>query len=328
VTEQDIRALETDGKVKRAITVYSPTSGVVTERAAYHHGTFVDPSKDLFTIVDLSHVWILGEVYETDLPLVKVGQPATVELPYSAGGRGLRGRIDFIYPFLDPKSRTVQIRMSFPNPDLQFKPEMFVNITIATSAGRHVLVPQDAVMNTGTEQYVFIDKGNGYVQPRQVVIGSDAGEMIGIEQGLKSGERVVTGANFIVDAESRLKGAFAGMGAPASGPETGSATAPKQTLTADVIAPKTAKTGINPIRVLVKDASGKPIVGAEVEVTLFMPKMGSMAAMTSKATLSDAGQGVYTGQLEFLMAWTWQTTITVRRNGAVIGTAETSITAR
>ncbi|MCU1326924.1 MAG: Cation efflux system protein CusB [Bryobacterales bacterium] len=215
VTEQDIRSLETEGKAKRAITVYSPVSGVVMERAAYHHGTFVDSSKDLFTIVDLSQVWIIGEVYETDLPFVRVGQVAEVKLPYSAGSR-MRGGIDFIYPFLDPKTGTVQVRMTFANPGQQLKPEMFANITVAVSGGRQVTIPQDAVMDTGTEQYVFIDKGNGYVQPRQVKVSAGSGERVGISQGLEAGERVVTGANFIVDAESRLKGAIAGMGAPAT----------------------------------------------------------------------------------------------------------------
>src|SRR5205085_7297480 len=214
----EIQSLEKEGKVKRAIAVNSPITGVVMERAAYHHGTFVDPTKDLFTNVDLSHVWVLGELYETDLPLVRTGQAAEIELPYSGGGRKIRGRVDFIYPFLDPKSRTVQVRMEFPNPNLSLKPEMFTNITMSASIGRQVLIPQDALMDTGTEQYVFIDKGNGYVQPRKVKVSAEAGERVGIQEGLRAGERVVTGANFVVDSESRLKGAFAGMGAPSQAP--------------------------------------------------------------------------------------------------------------
>ncbi len=325
VTDEDIQSLETEKKVKRAITVYSPVTGVVMERTAYHHGTFVDPTKDLFTIVDLSRVWVLGEVYETDLPFIRTGQSAEVELPYSGGGRTIRGRVDFIYPFLDPKSRTAQARMEFPNSDLSLKPEMFVNIRMSVSAGRQVLVPQDAVMNTGSEQYVFIDKGDGYVQPRQVKVSAEAGEKVGIQQGLKPGERVVTGANFVVDSESRLKGAFAGMGAPSQAPK---AAGTNQSIAVEVLDPKTAKSGTNAIRLRVRDTAGNPITGAQVEVTLFMPKMGSMAPMTSKATLTESERGVYAGQIEFLIAWTWQTTVTVRKNGNVVGVAETSITAR
>ena len=331
VSDREIQSLETEGKVKRAITVYSPITGVVMERTAYHHGTFVDPSKDLFTIVDLSQVWVLGEVYETDLPLIRPGQTAEVELPYSGGGRTIRGRVDFVYPFLDPKSRTVQVRMQFQNPTLSLKPEMFTNITMSVSLGRQVVIPQDALMDTGAEQYVFIDKGDGYVQPRLVKVSVEAGDQVGIQQGLQPGERVVTGANFIVDSESRLKGAFAGMGSP-SKPSAGSASAGStqtgQPISLVVVEPKTAKTGMNAIRLLMKDASGKPITGAQVEVTLFMPQMGSMAPMTSKATLTESGNGIYAGQIEFQMAWTWQTTVIVRKNGNVIGVAQTSITAR
>jgi RND family efflux transporter MFP subunit len=326
VTDEDIRSLEADGKVKRAITVYSPITGVVMERAAYHHGTFVDPTKDLFTIVDLSHVWILGEVYETDLPLIRTGQAAVVELPYSGGGRKISGRVEFIYPFLDPKTRTVQVRMTFANPDLSLKPEMFTNITMSAALGRQVLIPQDALMDTGSEQYVFVDKGNGYVQPRKVTVSTAAGDKVGIQEGLKAGERVVTGANFIVDSESRLKGAFAGMGSPSQAPAPAPGTT--QSISVEVLEPKTAKTGTNAIRLLVKDASGKPITGAQVDVGLSMPQMGAMAPMSSKATLTESGNGVYAGQVEFLMAWTWQTTVTVRKNGAVVGVAETSLTAR
>jgi len=183
------------------------------------------------------------------------------------------------------------------------------------------------VMDTGTEQYVFIDKGDGYVQPRKVKASAEAGEKIGIEQGLKSGERVVTGANFIVDSESRLKGAFAGMGAPSQSPSTAGGAA-KQTISVEVLDPKTAKTGMNPIRLLVKDASGNPITGAQVDVGISMPQMGAMPPMSSKATLTESGSGVYSGQIEFQMAWTWQTTVTVRKNGTLIGIAQTNITAR
>jgi len=326
VTDQEIQRLESEGKIKRAIPVYSPVNGVVTERAAYHHGTFVDPSKDLFTIVDLSHVWVLGEVYEADLPLIRAGQPAEIGLPYSGGGK-LRGRVSFVYPFLDPKNRTVQVRMEFANPNFALKPEMFTNITMDVSLGRQVLVPRDAVMDTGTEQYVFIDKGNGYVSPRKVKVSAEAGDQVGIEQRLKAGERVVTGANFIVDSESRLKGALAGMGPPSHAP-AGSAAAPAQTISVEVLEPKTAKTGMNQIRLALKDPSGNPITGAQIDVQLFMPQMGSMPPMTSKATLNESGTGVYAGQIEFQMAWTWQTTVTARKDGKVVGVAQTNITAR
>src|SRR5260370_1517864 len=241
VTDQEIQRLETEGKMKRAIAVYSAVRGVVMERAAYPHGTFVDPSKDLFTIVDLSRVWVLGEVYETDLPFIRTGQAAEIELPYSGGGKKIGGRVDFIYPFLDPKSRTVQIRMEFANPNLSLKPEMFTNISMSVSVGRQLLLPQDAVVDTGSVQYVFIYKGDGYVQPRRVKGSAEADEKVGIEEGLKPGERVVTGANFVVDSESRLKGAFAGMGSPSQA-RAATGTGSKQAITVVVLDPQTHQT--------------------------------------------------------------------------------------
>lgn len=147
-----------------------------------------------------------------------------------------------------------------------------------------------------------------------------------IERGLREGERVVTGANFIVDSESRLKGAFAGMGSPSAASQPSQANA-SQAISVEVLEPRSAKTGINPMRLLVKDANGKPITGAQVDVGLFMPQMGSMAPMRSNATLSEVGNGVYTGRIEIQMAWTWQTTVTVQKNGSVVGVARTSVTA-
>ncbi len=327
VSSDEIRDLETSGKIKRAITVNSPVSGVIVDRAAYHHGTFVDPSKDLFTIVDLSRVWVLAEIYESDLQFVKKGQAADVELPYAHNGPALRGRVDFVSPFLDPKTRTVQVRIEFSNPNLMLKPEMFTNVRINVALGRQVLVPRDAVMDTGTEQYVFIDLGNGYIQPRLVRVSAAGEDKAGIVSGLKAGERVVTAANFVIDSDSRLKGAFADMGKPSTRP-AGQALSAAQTITVDVLEPTTAKTGMNAIRLRVKDAAGNPIGGAQVDVSLLMPPMGSMPPMTSRTTLAESGGGVYTGQIEFQMAWTWQTTVTARRNGTVIGIAKTSITAR
>ena len=331
VTDADVQRLETEGTVKHAITVSSPVNGVVMERAAYHHGTFVDPQKDLYTIVDLSHVWILGEVFESDLPFVKTGQTAEIELPYDTNRRTLRGRVDFILPFLDPKTRTAQIRMQFANPAMALKPDMFANVRLQVNLGRQLVVPQDAVMNTGTEQYVFIDRGDGYVEPRKVTLGPQTGEQASILAGLKTGERVITAANFLIDSESRLKGAFADMGKPAASrvnTAPNKPPAPTQNLSIEILEPKAAKTGSNPVRVMVRDNTGKPVTGAEVQLSIFMPQMGSMPPMTARAALKDAGNGIYIGQIDIPMAWTWQTTITVSRAGATLGATQTTITAR
>ncbi len=326
LTPGQIETLEKRGEVSRTVTVFSPVQGVVTERAVYHHGRTVTPEIDLYTIVDLSSVWILAQVYEYELPHVHVGQAAEAVLPYDPERKPLKGKVTFVQPFLDPATRTVQVRMEFPNPDLALKPETFVNVLLRQELGPRLVVPRDAVMDTGVHQYVFVDKGDGYLEPREVRAGPEVAEGRIIAEGLREGERVATAANFILDSESRLKGAFDAMTrpSPGEGPSAGSGAR----LTAEVITdPSPAKVGRNMVRVRVKDAGGRPITDAEVEIRLFMPQMGAMAPMEARATLAPAG-GEYVGDVEIPMAWTWTATITVRRGGRIVGAAETSITAR
>src|SRR5437867_3751345 len=187
IAASDIDALEKRGEIKRALAIYSPVNGIVTERQAYHHGRYVTPDMDLYTLVDLSTVWALGEVYESDLSLVKIGQMAEVELPYSAERNRRRGKIVFISPILDPKTRTVEVRLEFANPDLSLRPGLFVNFKLNFALGQRLVVPADAVLDTGTLQYVFVDKGEGYFEPRMVKVGAKTAEYYSIESGVKSG---------------------------------------------------------------------------------------------------------------------------------------------
>ena len=147
-----------------------------------------------------------------------------------------------------------------------------------------------------------------------------------IQSGLSAGERVVTSANFILDSESRLKGAFANMGLP-SQPQISSAPSPSQNLQVDIMEPRVAKVGKNSVRLMVRDAAGNP-VDADVDVTLFMPQMGSMAPMTSRARLRPMKPGEYQGEVDVPMAWTWQTTISVRKGDKLMGSVQTTLTAR
>jgi len=327
IREEDIERLEKEGKVRRTLTIYSPVNGLVTERAAFHHGRFVNPEMDLYKLVDLSTVWILGDIYEYELPYVKNGQSVEIEFPYASETKSLRGNVTYLYPYLDPKTRTAQVRMEFRNPGFQLKPDMFVNLKIKVNLGASLAVPEDAVLDTGTEQYVFVDKGGGYLEPRPVKVGSEAMGYIAIQSGLSAGERVVTAANFILDSESRLKGAFANMGTPDQ-KQISSASGPAQNLRVEIIEPKAAKVGQNSIRLMVSDAAGDPITDADVDVTLFMPQMGSMAPMTSKASLRPMKPGEYQGTVEIPMAWTWQTTVSVKKGGKPIGSVQTTLTAR
>lgn len=324
VTEDEIHALDTEGRVKRAITVFAHMGGVVTQRTAYHHGMYVTPEMELYTLVDLSSVWVLGDIYESDLAYVHAGQQAVIEFPYGAHARRA-GRIEFIYPFVDPKTRTAQVRINFSNADLALKPDMFVNLSLGVRLPAGPAIPEDALLDTGTEQYVFIDKGNGYFEPRLVKAGTQAEGFYAIESGLHAGERVVTGANFLIDSESRLKGALANMGKPKE--QVSGVKGQVSGVAVEVLEPKEAKVGANEMRLRVRDASGFPVDGAEVEVALFMPAMGSMQAMSSRATLKPAASGEYAGSVDVPLAWTWQTTMTVRKGGQTLGAVQTSLTA-
>ena len=327
IRDEDIERLEREGKVRRTLTIYSPVSGLVTERAAFHHGKFVNPEMDLYKLVDLSTVWILGDIYEYELPYVKANQPVEIDFPYASETKSLRGKLTYLYPYLDPKTRTAQVRMEFPNPGFQLKPEMFVNVKIKVNLGTSLAVPEDAVLDTGTEQYVFVDKGEGYLEPRPVKVGGEAMGYVAIQSGLSAGERVVTAANFILDSESRLKGAFANMGTPDQ-KQISTATGPTQNLRVEIMEPKVAKVGQNSIRLMARDATGNPVTDADVEVSLFMPQMGSMAPMTSKASLKPIKPGEYQGEVVIPMAWTWQTTVSVKKGGKPMGSFQTTLTAR
>ena len=325
VSSGEIDEIEKTGKTRRALTVYSPVNGVVTQRAAYHHGTYVTPEQEIYTIVDLSTVWLLADVYEKDMPFIHAGQKVSIEFPYG-DRRTMNATIDFFYPYLDPNTRTGQVRIQLSNPRSEFKPDQFVNVVIRTQEQEALTVPNDAVLNTGEKQYVFLDLGTGYFEPREVETGIQTPEGIAIEKGLKEGERVVTAANFLLDSEARLRGVLENMGKPSKQQTVQQGAAGN--LQIQVLQPKTAKTGDNTFEVSVKDPSGNPVTGAEVEVSLFMPQMGNMPPMSSKGTLLDRGNGMYSGTVQIQMAWTWEATIVVRKSGKILGSTKINITAR
>jgi len=326
LTASQIQALERDGKVSRTVTVFSHVNGVVTERMAYHHGRTVTPDMDLYTIVDVSRVWVQASVYEYEAPFVSVGQAAEITLPYEAEQKLLRGRVSFIAPFVDPKTRTIQVRLEFPNPKLDLRPEAFVNVVLRRDLGKRLVVPNDAVLDTGARQYVFVDEGDGYLEPREIKVGPEVAAGRVIAGGLDEGERVATAGNFILDSESRLKGALDAMGRPVPAEaQSGSAS----TITAEVTTdPTPAKVGRNRIRAVIKDASGQSVRGAEVSIRLFMPQMAGMAQVDVRGLLKPTGGGTYEGQVEIPIAWSFETTFTVRKGGQIVGTAQTTITSR
>jgi membrane fusion protein, copper/silver efflux system len=204
ITDSQIKRIEESGRPIRTLAVYSPVSGYVVERMALQ-GMRVMPGEKLFDIADLSTVWIVADIFEFDLPSIKLGQTATISLS-NMPGREFTSKIDYVYPTLSAETRTAKIRFSIPNPGEQLKPQMFTNVEVKVDLGRKLSVPNDAVIDTGMRKIVYLDKGEGYFEPREVVTGITADEMVEVIKGLEPGDKVASSANFLIDSEARLKG--------------------------------------------------------------------------------------------------------------------------
>jgi Cu(I)/Ag(I) efflux system membrane fusion protein len=201
------------GRVLDPLVVRAPVDGVVLDKSIVAGSPFT-PGQVLMSIARIDPVWIEARVYETDLPLVRVGTPATVE-GGPAGGAARRGTVRFIAPALDESSRTGVARIQLSNPGGALRPGMFVDVTLSAPLGRRLAVPEGAVVPTGTRQVVFVDKGGGRLEPREVTIGpkvapapGESGGWIVIESGLAEGETIVASGNFLVAADARLRSAL------------------------------------------------------------------------------------------------------------------------
>jgi len=210
IGDKDIAEIERKRQPIRARTIYSPDSGYITAKAA-QHGLKVSPADNLFDIVDLSVVWIFADIYEINLPFVRVGQQATITSPYRPGTTW-RGHVAFINPTVDSSSRTVKARIELQNPNNELKPDMYADVVIGGARGTGIAVPEDAVITTGERNIVFVAKGNGVFEPREVVLGVRVRNVYEIKKGISEGENVVTGANFLLDSESKLKAATMSTG--------------------------------------------------------------------------------------------------------------------
>jgi len=327
VSQQEIARLESTGQVQQEIEVDSPASGYITERDALP-SVAVQPGMRLYTIADLSTVWVQAQVFQDDLARIKIGAPAMLSLN-TFPGRTISGHVDFIYPQVDMETRTAKARVVFSNPGLQLKPGMFVNVTLKVPMGRQLVVPASGVLQSGTRQIVFVNRGDGYLEPREVELGARTGEDFIVLKGLKQGEQIITSANFLIDSESQLQAALGSFVPPPPGAGGASAMNAPQVnleLTSD---PNPPHKGNNVFRVKLSDASGAPISGAEVSVTLSMPAMPEMgmAAMRTPVTLSDKGSGLYEGSGQLGSGGTWQVLILDKKNGQIVGSKQLSLTA-
>jgi Cu(I)/Ag(I) efflux system membrane fusion protein len=203
IDDEQIAALEKTGKPQTEMTINAPLSGIVLEKMVLD-GAYMVPGMNLYKIADLSAVWIIADVYEYEVPLVKVGQQVRVTLPYSSG-ETLRATVSFINPVLDPMTRTVKVRIVVHNPGLILKPDMFTNVEIMVSSVHRLVIPRSAVLDSGTRQIVYVEKDPGVFEMRNVALGVRGENSVEVLKGIKKGERVVTSGNFLIDSESQLQ---------------------------------------------------------------------------------------------------------------------------
>src|SRR6266852_3790457 len=309
VPPREIVRLESTGQVQQELQVDSPVSGYITERNALPNLT-VQPETRLYSVADLSTVWVLAEVFQNDLGRIKVGDRASLTVD-TYPGRHFEGRVNFIYPQVDMTTRTARVRLIFPNPGMKLTPGMFVNAVLQVRAGTQLVIPASGVLQSGTRQVVFVNRGDGYLEPREVELGARASEEFIVLKGLKEGEEIVTSANFLIDSESQLQAALGSFTPPPPGAGTaGAMNAPRASVELSTD-PAPPRKGSNTIRVKISDASGGPISGAEVSVTFSMPAMPAMgmAAMRTQVSLTEKGNVLYEGLGQLESGGTWQVAI-------------------
>lgn len=326
----EIAKLDETGEVITNLTFNSPVGGYVIERNGLPN-MYVQPETKLYTIADLSEVWVYAQIFQNDVGRIKPGDPAEVTLD-AFPGRVFNGRVDYVLPQLDMATRTLPVRLVFPNPGLKLRPGMYVNVAVKLPLGRQVVVPDSAVFHSGTKNLVFAYAGDGNIEPREVELGTHVEKGYVVLKGVKSREQIVTSANFLIDSEAQLQaaaGAF--MPPPPGAGQAAAMNAPAQAkanveMTTD---PSPPRKGSNTVRVKLTDQSGKPITGADVNVTFFMaamPAMG-MAAMKTPVKLADKGNGTYEGKGDLGSGGTWQVTVTATQNGQAIATKHLTVEA-
>ena len=293
---------------------------------------YVEPSTRLYTVADLSRVWVYAQVFQDDVGRVKPGDTAQITVD-SYPGRIFSGQIEEILPQVDMATRTVRVRLAMANPGLKLKPGMFVNVDLKANLGRQLVVPASAVFQSGTRQLVFLNHGNGSLEPKEITVGPRVGDDFIVLKGLEAHQSIVTSANFLIDSESQLQAAAGSFvppppGAGGNAPPANAPAAAQANIdfTTD---PNPPQKGSNVFRVKLTGADGTPITGADVTVTFYMaamPAMG-MAAMNTTTKLTDKGNGMYEGSGSLGSGGTWQVTISAQKNGQVIATKQLRVNA-
>jgi RND family efflux transporter MFP subunit len=330
ISESEIAKLDDTGEPITELTVYSPVAGYITEKNALPN-MYVQPDTKLYTIADLSDVWVLAQIFQNDAGKIKPDDPAEVTVD-AYPGQVFRGRVDYLLPQLDMATRTLPARLVFPNPGLKLRPGMYVNVGVKLPLGRRLVVPDSAVFHSGTKNLIFTYAGDGNIEPHEIDLGPHIGDQFVITKGVKAGEQIVTSANFLIDSEAQLAAAAGAFMPPPPGAGQAAAMnapAPPQASVELATVPSPPQKGANTIRVRLTDQAGKPIAGAQVSVTFFMaamPAMG-MAAMKTVVQAVEKGGGAYEGNGALGSGGTWQVTITAQQNGQTIVNKQLSVNA-
>ena len=322
------------------ITIYSPSGGTVVERKVAR-GQYVNAGETLFTLADLSTVWVKAEVYESQLPQIQEGQAVELRSD-SMPNQVIRGKVEFVEPSADPLTRTIPVHVHVANPGMKLVPGMYVR-ALFTSGGakEQVVVPRSAVLDTGRRTLVYVATGGGAFEARDVEIGAGTGEVYPVLRGLKAGEKVVTNGNFLIDSQTRLSGGMTGLyggskefqkqgatnGAGPSG--TPAESTAKIAFSVEPTPPKGAQEAT--FGVTLTDAAGKPIPAAKVKVTLVMPAMPSMNMPEMRNSFDVpwmVAHGMYMGPGNVPMAGSWNVTVEATKDGQVLATYRTRLTAK
>jgi Cu(I)/Ag(I) efflux system membrane fusion protein/cobalt-zinc-cadmium efflux system membrane fusion protein len=325
IPESEIAKLKETGKPVTDLTINSPAEGYITERNALPN-MYAEPSTKLYTVADLSHVWVYAQIFQDDIGRIRPGDTAQITVD-SYPNRTFSGQVEEILPQVDMATRTVRVRLAMANPGLKLKPGMFVNVDLKTNLGRQLVVPASAVFQSGTRQLVFLNHGNGSLEPREIAIGPRVSDAFVVLKGLKAHDSIVTSASFLIDSESQLQAAAGSFVSPAAGAATVNAPAAAQANIEFATDPNPPQKGSNILRVKLTGADGTPTTGADVSVTFYMaamPAMG-MAALNTTAKLVDKGNGMYEGGGSLGSGGTYQVTISAQKNGQTIAVKQSRV---
>ncbi len=324
IPHREIARLRATGRVRRDLVIDSPVTGYVTQREALPNA-YAEPGTRLYTVADLSTIWVFAHIFQNDLGRLRVGDRAHLTVD-TYPGRHFTGRVDFIYPEIDASTRTARVRLRFANPTLKLVPGMFVNVSLAVPMGERVVIPASGVLQTGTRQIAFVDRGDGYFEPRDVRLGAEVGDEYIVLEGLKAGERIVTSANFLIDSQSQLQAALSAFAVPPAAPRA--AGAPQARLAVS-LQPSPLGLGRNLIRVTVTGLKGAPVNGAQVSATFVLPAMPAMGMAGKRVSvqLTPDGNGVYQGSVILKGGGTWQAAVVVRKGEQILATHQLSVNA-